>query len=230
MRWLITVVVIAIIAFLGYRYFGTDEGQQVAEQIEETAEQAATEVEQAAEGAGQAVEEAAEEATAAVEGAVDEGAETAEQAADEAAETAEQATESTEQAAEEATADAEQMANSAEDATAALTVGGVNLGEEIGTTVSDATTALGGITDKASAESALPDLQAVDTRLGELGTDVEKLPDQAKEALASLLDNSLPQLKELAAKVEGMAGVGEVVKPTLDSIMAKLDAWAQQPA
>src|SRR5919106_895914 len=113
MRWLVTVVVIAIVAFLGYRYFYTDEGQQVAEQVEQTAEDAA-----------QAVEGKAEEATGAVEGAADEAAQ------------------STEQAAEEATGSAEQMARSAEDATAALTVGGVNLGEEIGTTVSDATSAL----------------------------------------------------------------------------------------
>jgi uncharacterized protein Yka (UPF0111/DUF47 family) len=234
MRWLVTVVVIAIIAFVGYRYFYTDEGQQVAEQVEETAQEAA-----------QAVEQTAEEATEAVEGDADRAGDTAEQAADEATESTEQAAdettaavegatdqaaESTEQAADEAADSAEQMAESAEDATAALTVDGVNLGEEVGTTVSDAASALEGITDKASAEAALPSLQAVETRLDELGADVEKLPQHAKEALASLLDDSLPELQDLVTKVEGMEGVGEVVKPTLDGIMAKLDAWAQQPA
>ena len=234
MRWLVTVVVIAIIAFLGYRYFYTEEGQQVAEQVEETAQEAA-----------QAVEETAEEATEAVEGDADRAGDTAEQAADEATESTEQAAdettaavegatdqaaESTEQAADDAADSAEQMAESAEDATAALTVDGVNLGEEVGTTVSDAASALEGITDKASAEAALPSLQAVETRLDELGADVEKLPQHAKEALASLLDDSLPELQDLVTKVEGMEGVGEVVKPTLDGIMAKLDAWAQQPA
>ena len=237
MRWLVTIVVIAIIAFLGYRYFYTDEGQQIAEQVEQTTEEAA-----------QAVEETAEEATEAVEGAADDAADTAEDAAqsteqtaeqatgavegaaDDAADTAEEDAQSTEQAAEEVTDSAERMAQSAQDATAALTVGGVNLGEEIGTAVSDATSALEGITDKASAEAALPSLQAAETRLDELSADVEKLPQQAKEALASLLDDSLPELKDLVSKVEGMEGVGEVVKPTLDSIMAKLDAWGKQPA
>jgi ABC-type transporter Mla subunit MlaD len=212
MRWLITVVVIAIIAFVGYRYFYTDEGQQVAEQVEETTEEAA-----------EAVGQAADEATEAVEGA-----------ADEAADTAEQATESTEQAVDQAADSAEQAAEateeSAQDSMAALTVDGVNLGEEIGTSVSDTVGALEGITDKASAEAALPSLQAVETRLDELSGDVEKLPQHAKEALASLLDDSLPELQDLVNKVEGMEGVGEVVKPALDGIMAKLDAWAQQPA
>lgn len=219
MRWLITVVVIAIIAFVGYRYFYTDEGQQVAQQVEETAGEAA-----------QAVEETAEEAAEAVEGATDQAADAAEQAA----ESTEQATESTEQAVDEAADTAQQAAESAtesaEQSMAALTVDGVNLGEEIGTTVSDATSALEGITDKASAEAALPSLQGVESKLDELSSKVEQLPQQAKEALASLLDDSLPELKELASKVEGIEGVGEVVKPTLDGIMAKLDAWAQQPA
>jgi type IV secretory pathway VirB10-like protein len=230
MRWLVTVVVIAILAFVGYRYFYTDEGQQVAEQVEETAEEATEAVEGAtdeaadtADEAAQSTEQTAEEATGAVEGATDQAADTTEQAAEEA-------TESTEQAAEEAADSAEQMAQSAEDATAALTVDGVNLGEEIGTTVSDATSALEGITDKASAEAALPSLQAVETKLDELSGDVEKLPQHAKEALASLLDDSLPELQDLVSKVEGIEGVGEVVKPTLDGIMAKLDAWGQQPA
>jgi hypothetical protein len=219
MRWLVTVVVIAIIAFVGYRYFYTDEGQQVAEQVEETAEEATEAVEGAtdeaadtADEAAQSTEQTAEEATGAVEGATDQAADTTEQAAEEAADSA------------------EQMAQSAEDTTAALTVDGVNLGEEIGTTVSDATSALEGITDKASAEAALPSLQAVETKLDELSGDVEKLPQHAKEALASLLDDSLPELQDLVSKVEGIEGVGEVVKPTLDGIMAKLDAWAEQPA
>lgn len=230
MRWLVTIVIVAIVAFVGYRYFYTGEGQQVAEQAEQTAEQAAEQV-----------EETAEEATEAVEGATDQAADTAEQAteateqaADETTEAvegaAEEATESTEQTAGEATESAEQMAQSAQDATAALTVDGVNLGEEIGTTVSNATSALEGITDKASAEAALPSLEATESKLDELSGQIEQLPEQGKKALAALLGDSLPELQDLVNKVEGMEGVGEVVKPTLDGIMAKLEAWAQQPA
>jgi FtsZ-interacting cell division protein ZipA len=219
MRWLVIIVVIAILAFLGYRYFYTEEGQQLAEQAEQATEQAATEV-----------EETAEEAAEAVEGAVGETADTAEQAAESTEQEAERATESTEQAAERATDSAEQAARSAEETTAALTVEGVDLGKEVGTSVSDTVSALEGITDKASAEAALPDLKAVQTKLDGLGGKVEQLPQQAKESLASLLGDSLPELQDLVTKVEGIEGVGPVVKPTLDGIMTKLDAWAEQPA
>src|SRR5918996_2117660 len=211
MRWLVTVVIIAIVAFVGYRYFYTGEGQQVAEQ-------AAEQVEETTEETAQAVGEAAEEATEAVEGATEQ----ADEAAQSTEQAAEEATEATEQAAEEGADTAEQEAQSAQDAPAALTVDGVNLGEQIGTTVSDTVSALEGITDRASAEAALPDLEAVGSKLDELNDRIEQLPQQGKEALASLLDDSLPELQDLVNKVEGMEGVGEVVKPTLDGIMTKL--------
>ena len=43
----------------------------------------------------------------------------------------------------------------------------------------------------------------MDNKLGELSGDVEQLPQQAKTALASLLDDSLPELQDLVNKVEG---------------------------
>jgi hypothetical protein len=212
MRWLVIVVVIAIAAFVGYRYLYEQPGEQVAEQAEQAAEQAAEQVEETTEEAAQALEQAGEEAAEAVEGSADQAADTAEQTADEAA------------------SGAGQAVQSAEEQVAALTADGVNLGEAIGTTVSDAASALEGITDKASAEAALPSLQGVDKRLGELSGTIDKLPQQGKEALASLLGDSLPKLWDLVSKVEGIEGAGAVVKPTLDGIMAKLDAWAKQPA
>jgi hypothetical protein len=226
MRWLVIIVVIVVLAFLGYRYFYSEEGQQLAEQAQQAGEQAATEAEETAEQAAGAVEGAVDEATEAVEGAADQAADTAEQAAGSAEQEAERTTESAEQAADRA----EQAAQSAEEATAALTVEGVDLGKELGTSVSDSVSALEGITDKASAEAALPDLKAVQTKLDGLSGKVEQLPQDAKKSLASLLGDSLPELRDLVTKVEGIEGVGPVVKPTLDGIMTKLDAWAEQPA
>ncbi|MEM7024440.1 MAG: hypothetical protein AAF637_17955 [Pseudomonadota bacterium] len=219
MRGLIIVVVVAVAAYFGYRYFSTtDEGQQVAEQVEETAQEATEQVEAAAEAVTEEAEEAAEEVTEAAEEAADAATETAQEAADTVTETASEAT-------DQATDTAQQAAQSVSE----LTVNGVDLGQEIGTMVSDATSALDGITDQASAEAALPSLEAVQTKLDELSGNVEGLPEAAKSSLASLLEDGLPALQTLVTKVEGMEGVGPVVKPTLDAIMSKLDSWAQQP-
>ncbi len=210
MRWLIIIVVVAVAAFFGYRYYEAEQAQQLAEQVEQA--------EQAAKAAAEKAEQAAKEA-----------ADKAEQAAKEAAEQVEAAagsvTEEVEDATDQASDTAQQAAQSASD----LTVNGIDLGQEIGTAVSDATSALEGITDKASAEAALPSLDAVKTKIDELGTAVSTLPQAAQEGLASLLADGLPALRTLVTKVEGMEDVGPVVKPTLDAIMTKLDAWAKQP-
>jgi uncharacterized phage infection (PIP) family protein YhgE len=208
MRWLIIIVVVAVAAFFGYRYYEADQAQRLAQQVEQAAKEAADKAEQAAKDAAEKVEQAAKEAAEKVETAADTVTETAQQATDQASDTAQQA------------------AQSVSD----LTVNGIDLGEEIGTAVSDATSALEGITDKASAEAALPSLDAVKTKIDELGTAVSTLPQAAQEGLASLLADGLPALQTLVTKVEGMEDVGPVVKPTLDAIMTKLDAWAKQPA
>lgn len=212
MRWLVIVVVAVVAAYFGYQYFSGQEGQDLAEQVEETAEQVVEETQEAAEQATDTAQEAAQEAT------------------DTAQEAAEEATDTAQEAAEEATDTAQEAAQSASDTVAALTVEGVNIGQEIGTMVSDTTSSLSGITDKASAEAALPSLEAVQTKLDDLSGTVSGLSEEGKEALASLLADGLPSLQELVTKVEGMEGVGEVVKPTLDAIMGKLDEWAKQPS
>jgi hypothetical protein len=59
---------------------------------------------------------------------------------------------------------------------------------------------------------------------------VEQLPEDAKATLASAVGGMLPELRTLVDQVNGIEGAGEVVKPAVEPIMAKLDAWAKQPA
>jgi small-conductance mechanosensitive channel len=217
MRWVIGIVVVAVLVVLGYQYFGpgseqiAEQPEQPAEPATETAEPAETTepepAEQAAETAEQATEEAAQ--------ATGEAAETAEQAAD-TAETAEQATGEA----------AEELAQSS----AALVVGDIDLGKELTGVVDRTSAALSGITDAASAEAALPALNEARTKLDDLTPTVEQLPEDAKATLASAVGGMLPELRTLVDQVNGIEGVGEVVKPAVEPIMAKLDAWAKQPA
>jgi hypothetical protein len=264
MRWVIGIVVVAVLVVLGYQYFGpgseqiAEQAEQPAEPATETAEPAETTepepAEQAAETADEATEEAAETTGEAAE-TTEEAAETAEQATEEAAqatgeaaETAEQAADTAEQAtgeAAQATGEAaettEQAADTAEQATgeateelaqssAALVVGDIDLGKELTGVVDRTSAALSGITDMASAEAALPALNEARTKLNDLTPTVEQLPDNAKETLAGAVSGMLPELRTLVDKVNGIEGAGDVVKPAVEPIMAKLDAWAKQPA
>ena len=189
MRILIGLVVLAVVAFFGYRMFQDkatqDAVQQAATQATQQAGQAAT---QAADAAKQAAGAAQEAAGAAVQAAGD--------------------------AAGQATA---------------LVVGGVDVGAELKGMLDKVSTTLGGITDKASADAAMAGLDEAKGKVEGMTAQVEQLPVEGRKVLAGLVSAALPPLKELVAKVGNVPGA-ESIKPALDAMLAKLEAWAQAPA
>lgn len=185
MRLLLVAIVVAVIAFFGYRMYQDRTAQQAVEQAAETASQAAT---QAADAAKQAA-----------------GA--AQQAAGEAA----------------------QVASDTANQAASLVVGGVDLGAELKGMLDKVSTTLGGITDQATADAAVANLDELKGKVDGMTAQVDQLPAEGKKALASLVSAALPSLKELVAKVGSVSGA-ESIKPALDAMIAKLEAWAQAPA
>jgi hypothetical protein len=196
MRILIGLVVLAVVAFFGYRMFQDRATQEAAQ---ETAQQATQQAEQAATQAGGAAKQAA--------GAAQEAAGAAVQAA----------------------GDAAKAAGETAQETAALVVGGVDIGANIKSTFEKATATLSGITDKATADAALPTIDELKGKVEGMTAQVEQLPAEGKKALAGMVSAALPTLKELAAKVGSISGA-EAVKPSLDAMIAKLEAWAKAPA
>jgi phage shock protein A len=90
-------------------------------------------------------------------------------------------------------------------------------------------TTLGGITDQASAQSAMASLDELKGKVEGMTAQVDQLPAEGRKALASLVSAALPPLKELVAKVGTVSGA-ESVKPALDGMIARLEAWANAPA
>jgi hypothetical protein len=159
------------------------------------------------------------------QGAVRQTAEQAEAAARQAAEQAKAAAGGARQAAGAALQAAGDAARSA----AALVVGGIDLGGEVRGLIEQASTALGGVTDWASAEAALPSLDRLKGKVDDLAAQVDRLPAGGRALLAGLAGTALPPLMELATKVGTVQGA-EAIKPTLDAVIAKLAAWANAPA
>jgi hypothetical protein len=56
---------------------------------------------------------------------------------------------------------------------------------------------------------------------------VAKLSAEQKTALAALVAAALPAIKEAADKVVAIQGVGDLAKPVLDGLLAKLEALAK---
>lgn len=112
-------------------------------------------------------------------------------------------------------------------AATSLTIDGVDIGAQVTSVFDGLKTTLGGITDAASAQAALPKLQeAVKTVDGMSGV-IGKLSAAQKTAFGALITAALPVLKELVGKVVAIPGVGDVVKPTLDDLVGKIEAMAK---
>jgi hypothetical protein len=117
---------------------------------------------------------------------------------------------------------AEQAAGSA----TALVADGVDINAQLTTAFDGLKTTLGGITDAASAQAALPKLQEAVTSVDGLTAMAAKLTPTQRTMLSGLITAALPTLKELIAKVLAIPGVGDIVKPTADALMAKVEALA----
>jgi hypothetical protein len=87
------------------------------------------------------------------------------------------------------------------------------------------TTALGGVTDADSANGALGEINKLTDGLGGLTEKFASLPDAAKSAVAGVFQSSLGELKPMIDKVLAIPGVEAILKPAIDSLMAKLDAF-----
>ena len=114
--------------------------------------------------------------------------------------------------------------NNVAPATQSLVVDGVNLGSQVTSVFDSLKTTLGGITDAASAQSALPKLEDAVKSVDGLAGILPKLSAEQKTMLAGLITAALPTLKELIAKVLAIPGVGDVLKPTADALVGKIEA------
>lgn len=134
------------------------------------------------------------------------------------------AADAVEGAAAEASSGAADLLGKATDAMA-----GVEGGAEMLTQVKDMfatlTSALGGVTDADTANSALAEINKLSDGLGGMTEKFGSLPDAAKSAVAGIFQSSLGELKPMIDKVLAIPGVEAILKPAIDALMAKLNAF-----
>jgi len=112
-------------------------------------------------------------------------------------------------------------------APADLTVGGVNLANQVNSSVGALRSVLPGITDAASAEAALPKLREATAQLNEVGNLATKLSPEGKSALAKLIAAATPTINQMCDKVLTTPGAGGIAKPMIDELRGKLDALSR---
>ena len=100
----------------------------------------------------------------------------------------------------------------------------VKLGSDLSGWFTSLTGSLGGITDAATAEAALPKLKDAVSQLDSAKSVFDKLPAAGKSSIIAIITSNLGSIKDLIAKVASIPGVGDLVKPFTDPILNTLTA------
>jgi hypothetical protein len=83
-------------------------------------------------------------------------------------------------------------------------------------------TTLDGVTDAASAQTALPKLQEVAAQIDKVDAMIRQLSPEQRKLLAGLVNPVMPTLNQLFDNVLAIPGIAELLKPTIDALRAKL--------
>jgi hypothetical protein len=99
------------------------------------------------------------------------------------------------------------------------------LSRDLTGTYQSLTDALGQVKDVASAENALPTLRNLSAKLDTLKSYWDKLPEGGRAFLRSVTNQRLGSFKDEVSRVLAIPGVGNILKPVLDGIVAKLNEF-----
>jgi hypothetical protein len=112
-------------------------------------------------------------------------------------------------------------------APANMTVDGTNLASNLNSSIDTLNSTLPGITDPATAQSALPKINGVTAQLNDISTRAAKLSPEGRSALVKLIVVAMPSINQMCDKVIATPGVGPVAKPAIDDLRAKLDSLSR---
>ncbi len=143
---------------------------------------------------------------------------------EEAKKAADQAASSASSAAADAKAGAGDLMGKATEALAGVE-GGSEMLKQVTEMFGKVTSTLGTVKDADTANAALPELSKLTEGFGGMTDMFGKMPEAAKTAVAGVIKSSLDQLKPIVEKVMAIPGVEAILKPAIDGLMSKLDAF-----
>jgi hypothetical protein len=112
-------------------------------------------------------------------------------------------------------------------APATLTVDGVNLANQLNSSIDSLKSALPSMTDAASARAALPKIDQATAQLNDLSARVQKLSPDGRNAFVKMIVLATPTINQMCERVLATPGVGPVAKPAIDDLRTKLDSLSK---
>jgi hypothetical protein len=104
-----------------------------------------------------------------------------------------------------------------------LSVGGVDVGSTLQSTLGSVRTTLDGVTDMGSAEAAMPKLKDANAQLDKIGGMSNQLPANSRTTLASLVTAGRPAIDAALNRILAIPGVATIAKPMADELRNRLD-------
>ena len=101
---------------------------------------------------------------------------------------------------------------------------GVDIGKQVANNIASVRTTLDGVTDVSSAQAALPKLKEATAQIDKTGGEVGQLSAEQRKLIAAVINPLMPTVNQLCDKVLAIPGVAEVLKPSVDTLKAKLTA------
>jgi hypothetical protein len=108
-------------------------------------------------------------------------------------------------------------------------VGGVDIGRQLRDNLATLRTSLQGINDVASARAAIPAMRTAANEVDRVSGMLGQLSDEQRTAIAGAVAPVMASLNQLFDKALAIPGVGELLKPTVDSLRIKLADLSGQP-
>jgi len=93
-------------------------------------------------------------------------------------------------------------------------------------TLTSVNTTLSGITDSASAEKALPELNKLNSQLTDIHSTWNGLPESAKPTVTSSIQGMSGKINDNIARLRAMPSLGEKLKPALDQLESHLSSFS----
>lgn len=110
--------------------------------------------------------------------------------------------------------------------TEGMTVGDINVGDQLTSITGGLGAAFGGITDMASAEAAVPALTDLSGQLGTLGENASQLTGAAQTGFQGIVGTALGSLRPMIDGVIENSGAGSILQPIADNILGSLEGMA----
>jgi hypothetical protein len=103
-----------------------------------------------------------------------------------------------------------------------MELGGINTGDMLDGLLDRTMRALNSVNSMQSAEAAVPVLDAINDDFDDLIYHVPKLSENGRAEMAAKAKKALPQIQDMAARINDMPGLSGILGPSMNTMVEKI--------